>query len=70
VDLELDLIDGHGKLFLCAHLIVLYSFPSHSFLVCHWMIELVAASMELRGIMGCWVGLVGVRNGLPGAMVE
>jgi hypothetical protein len=48
----------------------LYFFLSHLFLVCHWMIVLVAASLELQGIIGCWVGLVGVRNELPGAMVE
>jgi hypothetical protein len=29
----------------------------------------VATSVELRGIVGCWEGMVGCRKGSPGTMV-
>jgi hypothetical protein len=47
-----------------------YSFHSRTFLVCRWSIVVIAASVELRGIVGCWEGMEGCRKGLPGAMVE
>jgi hypothetical protein len=31
---------------------------------------LMAVSVEARGIVGCWVGTVGVWNGEPGAIVK